>query len=56
MGKSFVDYSLGMPLFNVIDADNAEFVLTNRNLLSKGRLYEFMKPALCTGLLTASRM
>lgn len=56
MGKSFVDYTLGMPLFNVIDADNAEFVLTNRNLLSKGRLYDFMKPALCTGLLTASRM
>lgn len=56
MGKSFIDYTLGMPLFNVIDADNTEFVLTNPNLLSKGKLYDFVKPALCTGILTASRM
>ncbi|KAH8421018.1 hypothetical protein KR222_003993 [Zaprionus bogoriensis] len=54
MGKSYLSYSVGMPLYNVIDADNIEFIMNNPNLITKGRVYDFMKPALRTGLLTAS--
>lgn len=56
MGKSYIDYHFGMPIYNIFDADITEFVLNDANLLSKGRIYDFMKPVLSNGLLTAACM
>lgn len=54
MGRSYLEYGLAMALYNIIDADNAEMILSNPNLITKGIGYEFLQPALRTGLLTST--
>ncbi|XP_043867117.1 cytochrome P450 4p1 isoform X2 [Drosophila mojavensis] len=54
MGKSYLIYACGSPMFNIIDPVNAEFVLSNPTLITKSIDYDFMQPALHKGLLTSS--
>ncbi|XP_017149661.1 cytochrome P450 4p1-like [Drosophila miranda] len=54
LGKSYVRYVVGMPIYNVIDAESAEMILTDqKSLIGKGCVYNFLHPALKTGLLTS---
>ncbi|XP_030554142.1 cytochrome P450 4p1-like isoform X2 [Drosophila novamexicana] len=54
MGSSYLIYSLGAPIYSIIDPVNAEFVLNNASLITKATIYDFMQPALRTGLLTST--
>ncbi|XP_017026930.2 cytochrome P450 4p1-like isoform X1 [Drosophila kikkawai] len=54
MGESFVEYDLGTPVYNVIDAEIAENVMNHPNLITKGLFYKFLYPFLRTGLLTST--
>ncbi|XP_039479318.1 uncharacterized protein LOC120443936 [Drosophila santomea] len=54
LGKSYVEYAIGTAIYNVIDADNAEHVLNDPNLINKGTVYYFLHPFLRTGLLTST--
>ncbi|KAL7735211.1 hypothetical protein ACLKA6_016127 [Drosophila palustris] len=54
VGTSYLEYSFGMPVYNIIDAENAELVLNNPSLITKGLIYDFLQPALRTGLLTSA--
>ncbi|XP_034479669.1 cytochrome P450 4p1-like [Drosophila innubila] len=53
-GMSYLRYSFGMPNYLIIDAENAESVLNDQNLISKAPSYDFLHPALRTGLLTST--
>ncbi|XP_034476404.1 cytochrome P450 4p1-like [Drosophila innubila] len=53
-GRNYLVYSLGRPIYTVIDPENVEFILNNTKLITKGIVYNFMQPALRTGLLTAT--
>ncbi|KAL7735212.1 hypothetical protein ACLKA6_016127 [Drosophila palustris] len=52
--SSYLEYGLGTPIYNIIDADNAELVLNDQSLITKSLIYDFLKPALRTGLLTST--
>ncbi|XP_060658433.1 cytochrome P450 4p1-like [Drosophila nasuta] len=54
IGSSYISYRFGLPIFNIIDAESAELVLNDQRLITKGTGYEFLKPALQTGLLTST--
>jgi len=54
IGKSYLKYSFGKPIYIIIDAENAELVLNDQNLITKAPLYDFLHPALRTGLLTST--
>ncbi|XP_062133869.1 cytochrome P450 4p1-like [Drosophila sulfurigaster albostrigata] len=54
MGGNYLIYSLGTAVYSIIDPEIIEFVVNNSNLITKGMVYNFMRPALRTGLLTAS--
>ncbi|XP_032292922.1 cytochrome P450 4p1-like isoform X1 [Drosophila virilis] len=54
MGSSYLIYSLGAPIYSIIDPVNAEFVLNNASLITKGALYDFIQPALRYGMLTST--
>ncbi|XP_034650250.1 LOW QUALITY PROTEIN: cytochrome P450 4p1-like [Drosophila subobscura] len=54
MGESYLQYGMGVPLLNIIDAENAENVLNHPKLITKGMVYDFLQPALRTGLLTST--
>ncbi|XP_060654830.1 cytochrome P450 4p1-like [Drosophila nasuta] len=54
LGGSYLIYSLGTAVYSVIDPETVEFVVNNTNLITKGMVYNFMRPAIRTGLLTAS--
>lgn len=54
MGKSYLIYAFGSPMYNIIDPVNAEFVLSNTTLITKSMDYDFMQPALHKGLLTST--
>ncbi|XP_015033184.2 uncharacterized protein LOC26529268 [Drosophila willistoni] len=54
LGKSYIQYGMGVPIYNIIDAENAELILNDQNLITKGLVYEFIHPALKTGLLTST--
>lgn len=54
LGRSYVEYGMGTPIYNLIDADSADIVLNNQNLISKGLVYNFLHPFLRTGLLTST--
>lgn len=54
LGQSYVEYGMGTPIYNLIDADSADIVLNNQNLITKGLVYNFLHPFLRTGLLTST--
>jgi len=54
LGKSYAEYAMGTAIYNVIDADSAERVLNDPNLINKGTIYDFLHPFLRTGLLTST--
>jgi len=54
MGVSYLEYAFGMPVYNIIDAENAELILNDQNLITKGFIYDFLQPVLRTGLLTST--
>ncbi|XP_067631944.1 probable cytochrome P450 4p3 isoform X3 [Eurosta solidaginis] len=51
--KSYVEYGLFMTFYNVITAEDAELLLNDKNLITKGIAYYFLEPFLHTGLLTS---
>ncbi|CAD7014193.1 unnamed protein product [Ceratitis capitata] len=51
--KSYVEYALFTTFYNVITAEDAELLLNDKNLLTKGIAYYFLEPFLQTGLLTS---
>ncbi|XP_068155926.1 cytochrome P450 4p1-like [Drosophila tropicalis] len=52
--RSYVQYGMGRTMLSVVDAEYAEIVLNDQNLINKGLVYTFMEPALKNGLLIAS--
>ncbi|EDW01979.1 GH21738 [Drosophila grimshawi] len=52
--RSYIQYIIGMPVYNIIDAADAELVLNDNNLITKGDLYRFLQPFLKSGLLTST--
>ncbi|KAH8370249.1 hypothetical protein KR093_002761 [Drosophila rubida] len=52
--SSYILYKFSTAIFNIIDAENAELVLNDQNLITKGVTYSFLHPALQTGLLTST--
>ncbi|XP_037713501.1 uncharacterized protein LOC119549472 [Drosophila subpulchrella] len=54
LGESYLEYAMGTAVYNVIDAQNAEHVLNDPNLINKAILYDFLHPFLRTGLLTST--
>ncbi|XP_033154341.1 uncharacterized protein LOC117137146 [Drosophila mauritiana] len=54
LGTSYIEYSFGSPIYNIIDADSAENVMNHPNLITKGLVYNFLHPFLRTGLLTST--
>ncbi|XP_075169921.1 putative cytochrome P450 4p3 [Haematobia irritans] len=54
MKRSYVQYIAGKTLLNVIDAELAEMVFNNTKLITKGFVYDFLRPALGDGLLAST--
>ncbi|CAD7014192.1 cytochrome P450 4p1 [Ceratitis capitata] len=55
MKRSYLQYGFFMPFYNIITADEAEIVMSDqKNLITKGLVYNFMVPFLNRGLLTSS--
>jgi len=54
MNASYLEYGLGLPIYNIIDAENAELILNDPSMITKGFIYDFLQPALRTGLLTST--
>ncbi|XP_062133618.1 cytochrome P450 4p1-like [Drosophila sulfurigaster albostrigata] len=54
IGSSYISYRFGLPIYNIIDAESAELVMNDQRLITKSAGYEFLKPALQTGLLTST--
>ncbi|XP_017044541.1 probable cytochrome P450 4p3 [Drosophila ficusphila] len=54
MKESYFEYGMGTAIYNIIDAENAEAVLNDPNLINKGIVYNFLHPFLKTGLLTST--
>ncbi|XP_034106031.1 probable cytochrome P450 4p3 [Drosophila albomicans] len=52
--RSYIQYVFGFPIYNIIDADDAELILNDNNLITKGDMYRFLQPFLKTGLLTST--
>lgn len=52
--KSYVEYNLFTTFYNVITAEDAELLLNDKNLITKGIAYYFLEPFLHTGLLTST--
>lgn len=52
--KSYVEYGLFTTFYNVITAEDAELLLNDKNLITKGIAYNFLEPFLHTGLLTST--
>ncbi|XP_060653760.1 cytochrome P450 4p1-like isoform X1 [Drosophila nasuta] len=52
--SSFIEYGFGIAIYNITDAESAELVLNDQNLITKSIIYDFLHPALCTGLLTST--
>lgn len=52
--RSYIQYFYACPVYNIIDPINAELVLNDNRLLSKGLVYTFLQPFLKTGLLTST--
>jgi len=54
LAESYLEYAMGTAVYNVIDAQNAEYVLNDPNLIKKAIVYNFLHPFLRTGLLTST--
>lgn len=54
MKTNYVQYVLGKTILNVIDAELWEMIATDTNLIKKGFVYDFLKPALGDGLLIST--
>lgn len=54
MKRSYIQYIFGKTILNVIDAELAEIVLTDTLLITKGFVYNFLKPAIGEGLLIST--
>ncbi|XP_017867894.1 PREDICTED: cytochrome P450 4p1-like [Drosophila arizonae] len=54
LGCSYLEYVMGTSVYNVVDAENFEAIVNDKELLTKGIVYDFMQPALRLGLLTSS--
>ncbi|XP_041632748.1 uncharacterized protein [Drosophila kikkawai] len=54
MKESYVEYGMGTPIYNIIDAEIAENIMNHPNLITKGLVYNFLHPFLRTGLLTST--
>ncbi|XP_030239395.1 cytochrome P450 4p1-like [Drosophila navojoa] len=54
LGCSYLEYVMGTSVYNVIDAENFEAIVNDKELLTKGIVYDFVQPALRLGLLTSS--
>ncbi|XP_036331660.1 probable cytochrome P450 4p3 [Rhagoletis pomonella] len=52
--KSYVEYGLFTTFYNIITAEDAELLLNDKNLITKGIAYYFLEPFLHTGLLTST--
>ncbi|XP_062133620.1 cytochrome P450 4p1-like [Drosophila sulfurigaster albostrigata] len=52
--SSYIEYGMGMALYNVIDPEVVELILNDQNLITKSLIYDFLHPALRTGLLTST--
>ncbi|KAH8300305.1 hypothetical protein KR044_012638 [Drosophila immigrans] len=52
--RSYIQYVFGFPIYNIINADDAELILNDNNLITKGDMYRFLQPFLRTGLLTST--
>ncbi|XP_073848045.1 probable cytochrome P450 4p3 isoform X2 [Musca autumnalis] len=52
--RSYIQYFLLAPVYNVIDAREAELVLNDSRMLTKGFIYTYLRPFLKTGLLTST--
>lgn len=54
MKGNFIQYVLGKTILNVIEADLMELIATDTRLITKGFVYNFLKPALGEGLLIST--
>ncbi|TMW42173.1 hypothetical protein DOY81_012746, partial [Sarcophaga bullata] len=54
MKGNFIQYVLGKTILNVIEADLMELIVTDTRLITKGFVYNFLKPALGEGLLIST--
>lgn len=45
---------VGFPVYNIIEAEEAELVLNDPRLITKGSSYNMLKPFLGTGLLIST--
>jgi len=52
--KSYIQYSFGISIYNVITPEDAEKFLNNPKFLTKGIGYKFLRPFLRLGLLTST--
>ncbi|XP_060653759.1 cytochrome P450 4p1-like [Drosophila nasuta] len=52
--KSYIEYNMTLPVYNIIDAEVAELVLNDQSLITKSFTYDFLQPALRTGLLIST--
>ncbi|XP_037813125.1 probable cytochrome P450 4p3 [Lucilia sericata] len=53
-GRSYIQYFFSCPVYNIIDPVNAELILNDNRILTKGIVYSFLHPFLKTGLLTST--
>ncbi|KAH8370248.1 hypothetical protein KR093_002760 [Drosophila rubida] len=51
---SYIEYGMGLPMYNIIDPEVVELILNDQNLINKSVVYDFLHPALRTGLLTST--
>ncbi|TMW42174.1 hypothetical protein DOY81_012747 [Sarcophaga bullata] len=52
--RNYILYFFLCPVYNIIDAENAELVLSDNRILKKGIVYTLLQPFLRTGLLTST--
>ncbi|XP_043066615.1 cytochrome P450 4p1-like [Drosophila bipectinata] len=54
LGRNYLEYVMGTPIYNIIDAEGSDSILNNPNLITKSIVYNFLHPFLRTGLLTST--
>lgn len=53
-GRNYLWYFFGMPMYNVIRAEEAEEIFQNPRLITKNVIYDLLRPFLGEGLLTST--
>ncbi|XP_075169920.1 cytochrome P450 4p1-like [Haematobia irritans] len=51
--RGYFQYFLFTPVYNIIDAEEAELILNDSRFLCKGLIYDFLRPFLRNGMLTS---